>query len=306
MFFSQPISVPANHRLCVPANHRQKEKILSNRKRMLIWSLISIAAAASAAIAIETARPKLGVANPSSVATSANPVAIPVNQAPAGRVRNLALQPEAFKLSRKLGQRFKASRREVSVMAGTLIVGSERHSIQIVRRQSARGEQVEIATAGGSALLTWSEAEGARGPGGRPQDVERVLIERLALDSADQFVLAQLRGASYYTVARNVRPVEARDSDGYSGPLWDIVRVSDPEQDEQKRPLSKWRLYYVNTTTGLIDKVVSEIDGEAIEAVFSGWTDQGGEKFPSQITWTRHGQAIMTFKLTTVSHSPQQ
>jgi len=273
---------------------------------MLIWTLVSIVAAASATIAFEKARPKQDAAKNLSVASVANPVAIPVNQTPAARVRNLSLQPEAFKLSRKLGQRFKASRHDISVVAGTLTTGGERQSIRIVRRQGERGERVEIAVAGGPALLTWSETEGARGPGGKPNSVERVLIERLTFDSPDEFVLAQLRGASYYTLFRNVRPEEAGDSDNYNGPLWDIVRIGDPERDEQKQSSSRGRLYYINTTTGLIDKVVSEINGEQIDATFSGWTEQGGEKFPSRITWTRYGQEIMTFQLTNVSHSPQQ
>ncbi len=84
------------------------------------------------------------------------------------------------------------------------------------------------------------------------------------------------------------------------------MRVDDPETDEQKRPQSRWRLYYINTVTGLVDKVVSEASGALIEANFTAWTEQDGEKFPSHISWTRDGQETMSFRLTNVSHSRQQ
>jgi hypothetical protein len=97
----------------------------------------------------------------------------------------------------------------------------------------------------------------------------------------------QLRGASYYTVARSVRPADAPD--GYDGPLWTIVRV--------------WRLYYINTATGLIDRIESEVEGQLIVAEISSWTEQDGEKLPAQIVWTRNGQTLMQYSLTNFSQS---
>jgi hypothetical protein len=100
-------------------------------------------------------------------------------------------------------------------------------------------------------------------------------------------------------VIRNLRPDDAGDD--YSGPIWDVVRVDDPETDEQKRPFSTWRLYYINRTTGLIDKIVSEVLGERTEAQLSEWTERHGEKFPASITWSRGGQTLMTLNLLNVS-----
>jgi hypothetical protein len=171
-----------------------------------------------------------------------------------------------------------------------------------MRKQTDDGEQVEIALPGSRGSLTWDAAQGALASGERAGS-DRDLIERLVLDSPDQFVLAQLRGASYYTVARNVRPAEAGDD--YTGPLWNIVRVNDPARDEQKKAHSQWRLYYINTSTGLIDKIVSEIEGEEIEAALSGWTEVGGEKVPGEIVWTNQSQTIMQFRLANFSHGQQ-
>ena len=216
-------------------------------------------------------------------------------------LRNLSLQPEAFNLGRRLGTRFSPGKREKSILVGTVTIGTERRIVQTIRTQRDDGEQVEIKIAGAPGALTWDAGQGALSSSSRANAGDRELIERLVLDSPDQFVLAQLRGTSYYTVARNVRPVNAGDN--YTGRLWDIVRVNDPEPDETKRPQSRWRLYYLNAVTGLIDRIESEVGGQRIVAEISGWTDQNGEKVPTQITWTRQGQTVMQYSLTNFSHA---
>ena len=218
------------------------------------------------------------------------------------RLRNLSLQPEAFNVGRRLGQRFSPGKREKSILVGALTIGSQRQVVQTIRTQTDDGEQVEISIAGSAVPLTWNARQGALSSAGRATGSERELIERLVLDSPDQFVLAQLRGASYYTVARNVRAEGSGDN--YSGPLWNIVRVDDPETDELKRPQSRWRLYYVNAATGLIDRIVSDIEGQRIIAHLS-WTEIGGEKVPAQITWVRQEQTLMQYQLTTFAHGQE-
>lgn len=284
---------------------------MSDRQRRVFWPILLVILAVSSAVVLLAAKTRVrsGSKERSLFVTSksANPnQTIPAQVPNRPALRNLSLQPEAFKLGRRLGQRFMSSRREVSVMTGNLTTGTDRQLVNIVRRQTERGERVEIAFGVAPASLSWSETEGPKTASGAPNEVERALIERLAFDSVDQFVLAQLRGASYYTVARNVRPGEAGASDSYTGPVWDVVRVDDPEQDAQKKPLSKWQLYYINSQTGLIDKIVTEIQGQKIEASFSDWTNQGGERVPTQIVWTRQGQAIMSFTLTSFTHAAAQ
>jgi hypothetical protein len=83
------------------------------------------------------------------------------------------------------------------------------------------------------------------------------------------------------------------------------VRVDDPERDADKRPLSQWRLYYLNTRSGLIDRIVSDIQGQQIIAELT-WTETNGEKIPAQIAWTRQGQRIMQYNLTNFSHANQE
>ncbi len=270
--------------------------------RRILWLIVLMVVFASGTLALVIARTKGGSDR---AATDAHPLSSSgftmqsQESRPNNIHRNLSLQPEAFKLSRRLGQRFIGSRREVSVLIGTLIRGGEQQPVVMTRRQTNRGERVEIAVGVGTPSLTWSEREGPRSSGNSANETERTLIERLAFDSVDQFVLAQRRGASYYTVARNVRPAEAGDSDNYDGPLWDLVRVDYPQEDTPSR------LYYINSTSGLIDKIVYEIGGEPIEANFSGWQEQGAETVPSRITWTREGQTLMEFRLTNFTHDSQ-
>ena len=228
--------------------------------------------------------------------------AITVNKGDGPRARNLALQPEAFNMSRRLGRRFASEARGQSVAPGNLIIGSQRHIVQVVRSQKDDGELVEIKLGSGE-KLGWDAGNGATSGNRRANGVERELIERIVSDSPDQFVLAQLRGASYYTVARNVRPVDAENN--YNGPTWTVIRITDGEVDESKRPLSRWRLYYINTRTGLIDRVVSELHSEEVVAEFS-WTEIGGEKVPSRVVWKRGGQVLMRFDLGGFSHAEQK
>jgi hypothetical protein len=238
--------------------------------------------------------------NAASVAAKATPQADISGVVEVGP-KSLSQQPEPAKLLRRVGgERFKSRRNTSLSVQGVLKTNGDSHTVSIVRGQTNDGERVEVFFSDGVASLVWTPNSGPQSSSGTTlSQAQRILLERLAYDSADQFILAQLRGASYSVVIRHLRPDDAGDE--YTGPLWDVVRVDDPEPDEQKRPMSPWRLYYVNRTTGLIDKVVSEIAGERVEAQFSDWTDRNGEKFPASITWSRGGRTVMTFNLINVS-----
>jgi hypothetical protein len=209
---------------------------------------------------------------------------------------NFFSQPEALRVARRIGKRFGSSRRRTSVMTGTVTFGSSGQQVTITRRQLDTGENVEFFVASGK--FTWRAEEGTRTGSGMPTDMQRLLSERLVYDSPDYFVLAQLRGASYLTVAQNVRPENAPDT--YDGPLWTIVRVDDPQSNESARPKSSWRLYYINSQTGLIDRIVSQLNNETVEAQITQWTEESGEKTPSHINWLIGGQTIMSFQVASV------
>jgi hypothetical protein len=209
------------------------------------------------------------------------------------------LQPEAFRVARQLGKRFGPASRVVSASSGQVSIAGTEQAITVIRRQGESGETVELSLA--NRALTWNADEGTKTNAGEPTENERLLLERLILDSPDNFVLAQLRGASYFTVARNVRPADAID--GYNGPLWNLVRVDEPQVDENRRALSTWRIYYINVQTGLPDRVEYQFNDKQIRAEFLDWTDQQGDKTPSYVRWTSDGQIVMEYRATTVSHN---
>ena len=228
----------------------------------------------------------------------------PVTNGAPARARNLSLRPEAFELSRRLGQRFHSPGREVSVQAGTLTIGSSLHTVMIRRSQTAGGERVEVALDGSPASLVWDAEQGARSSGVAAAGEERLIAERLALDSPDQFVQAQLRGASYRTVTRGFR-LDAGGADGYAGPVFDVVQVSE-RSGEAAGPASTWRLYYINNRTGLPDRVVSREQGATVEAEFGAWANVAGELSPARVTWRRQGQVVMELVVTGVTYGPAQ
>jgi len=218
----------------------------------------------------------------------------------ASSYRNLSLKPEALSVGRQLGDRFKPASRAVTTAVGTLIRSGNEEPIVVVRRQTENGEIVDIQLENRN--LRWNGREPLSASSGVPADVERLLAERLILDSPDQFVLAQLRGAAYFTVARNVRPTDAADN--YTGPLWNLVRVDEPQQqDENLRALSTWRIYYINVQTGLPDRIEYQLNGKDIQAEFVDWTEQNGEKTPARVTWSSGGKIIMEYTARTVSHN---
>lgn len=103
-----------------------------------------------------------------------------------------------------------------------------------------------------------------------------------------------------------VRPADAGDSEDYTGPVWDVVRISEPTVRTQNKPQSSWRLYYINAATGLIDKVLSQEEGQSLTAEISDWVDLGGEQTPTRVTWTQNKQVVMELSLSNITHSPKQ
>src|SRR5690349_16723737 len=102
---------------------------------------------------------------------------------PAGQVRNLSLQPEAFKLSRRLGSRFMPSRQLTSMLFGTLTTGNMQQNVSITRQQTSNGENVQVATTGEPAVLAWTDDESSNAPGSTLSEAQQTLLERLALDN---------------------------------------------------------------------------------------------------------------------------
>src|SRR5262249_47705112 len=167
------------------------------------------------------------------------------------------VQPMADRLRRRLGQRFDSPGREITTMTGVLSIAGAEHQVTLIRIQDNAGERTSMRLDNGPANLAWDSVNGVTSGGNQAAHSDTSMIERLALDSPDQFILAQLRGASYQTIARSARPESAGADDSYTGPIWDIIRVEESSRGNPHLPLSTFRLYHINVGTGLLDKIVS-------------------------------------------------
>ena len=258
---------------------------MSRKSRAFILTGTSLAILACATSVVLIAR---ATSRPAVVVTT-DP---PQTRTTAGR-KNLSLQPEAARVNRRLGNRFNSSVQSDTTMTGVLTIGKTQQTVTINRRQEQSGELVELVLP--NSRFTWNAREGIKAGSGSLSQVDRLFVERLIFDAADQFVLAQLRGASYYTVATNQRPDDAGEA--YAGPLWNVVRVSEPQSGSDTAPSSAWRLFYINTSTDLIDRIVCELDGRTVEATIQ-WTEESGEKIPTHLKWTTQGGTLMEYEVT--------
>jgi hypothetical protein len=213
---------------------------------------------------------------------------------------SLGLQPEADKMRRRLGRRFLRAGQEIGDITGTLTTGNVRQGIRITRTQNDDGEAVSISLNGQSGA--WTASEGATLNGRTAVGEQRTLIERLVLDSPDHFILAQTRGAAYYTIARAVAPKEASDDDSYEGPIWDLIRITEPQSATVNKPEVEWRIFYINNATGMIDKILYQEEGETTTVELAGWANRNGEVTPTTIRWTREGRVLMELSLENISY----
>jgi len=262
---------------------------MSRSRSISLWLLLSLLFVIASGLAVLAARKDKS----DTETLESRPREVPLEgvAVDASRVRNLSLQPEAAKLSKKLGQRFVNSDSDMSVLIGEVATVDARVPVRVVRRQDKLGESVEVTTNGKN--LSWSAAAGLNDG---PTELDQSLIERIAFDSADAFILAQLRGAAYQIVGKNVRS-DLGGADNYDGPLWTVVRVSYAPTVQGTGPESSARLYYINSRTGFLDRVISVAHGEEIEANLEGWTTESGETFPSLVRWSSSGRQIMEFRL---------
>ncbi len=217
--------------------------------------------------------------------------------------------PLAGRLRQRLGKRFLTQGKVATEIVGMLQRGQEHQLIRLTRSYSETGEVVTFTLAGKTAIFQWRDDSGALSDGARASADTRTLIERLVLDSPDQFVLAQLRRTAYQKIAEAVRPEESISTDkneNYTGPLWTLVQVLEAGTVADRRPLSAVRQYYLNQNTGLLDRVLSQEDGKTVTAEIAGWVERNGETFPSLITWKSGGEELMKLTVNNIGFPTRQ
>lgn len=283
----------------------------NGKAKLRLWAVASLCVVLSAAgigiAARSRAKPSAPPVNPSAPrSTGSSAVAAGGSPIYGGLRARLSFQPEADNFRRRLGTRFLIPGQELALLGGTLTIGSQTHSIIVARRQDDDTERVTVALDGAAASLSWDGIAGAIYNGATASGTERQICERIALDSPDQFILAQLRAASYQTIARSAMPSDAAGADSYTGPVWDVVRVAEPQAGSPNPPQSKARIFHINSKTGVIDRVLSQEQGQIVVAEISGWVSRGREVEPTHTLWQQDGQTAMELTITSSSHAPKQ
>lgn len=293
-----------NYILRAPRQHSEKTSRIKIATPLLVVTLLVCCAALAFAVSAYNWRT---VESSLSARTAAPLPPVQSSSGLQGRANaKLSFQPQADRFRRRIGQRFLKLGREETLITGTLTIGNNNHTVSISRQRNDGGESLSIALDGQPTSLIWNREEGAKSASLPATGEIRAMIERIALDSPDQFILAQLRGASYRTVAQRVVPQGAGEIEDYEGPAWDVVRVGEPDSTGEAKPQSAWRLYYLNSDTGLIERIMSEENGDIVTAEIAGWTEQGGELFPTQIVWLVGGQKVMELVFNNVSFFARQ
>ncbi|GEM_PF-1569674 len=275
-----------------------ERKAVHKRFAVAITLLLGSCIAISLAV---TANPWRLPATPTATVKEAIVSAPALQSTARGRLHSkLSLQPAADRMRRRLGYRFSQKGREVMIAVGALILNGSPQAVQIRRSQGDDGENVSVVLSG-QATLTWSSTEGVKSQGQMATGSEREIIERLVFDSPEQFILAQVRGNAYALLASSVRPAEAGDAEDYKGPVWEVVQVTEGDLQATGKPLQLTRLYLINSTTGLLDKVITKEQEQTITAELSGWVEENGERLPTRVVWRRNNQMLMELHLTTIT-----
>src|SRR5437016_405733 len=117
---------------------------MSQQHKRILWPLLIVLATAVGTLAFMIKHPRDKRSKPIVAPAKGRGAPIPAGKTNGPTARNLSLQPEAFNLSRRLGQRFSSGKRETSTFIGTLAIGADQKIVTAIRRQTDDGEQVEI------------------------------------------------------------------------------------------------------------------------------------------------------------------
>ena len=204
-----------------------------------------------------------------------------------------------------LGTRFESPAQGRSIMTATLTRNTgEPRSVQLtITRElpdKLRVEQTSLTaqrTLGYDGSRAW-----VRGGSASTEDLR--LIEMIVRDSVEHFVSTQARGDATLHLGDMFRGDDGSNAN-YDGPFYDILRVNDTfatPGGTESRPT----LFYLNSRTGLLEKIVYERQHDAakVEVEFGEWIAITNQKIPSRIVWKENGTVTNQLTITQVTFAP--
>lgn len=200
-----------------------------------------------------------------------------------------------------LGNRFESPAQGRSVMTATFTrsKGEPRTAqLTIIRELPDKLRIEETAsqrTIGHDGSRPWSRA-------GSPSAEDLRLIETIVRDSVEHFIAGQARGDATFHLGDMFRADDGSNQN-YEGPFHDILRVDDAfetPEGTKTRPT----LFYLNSRTGLLEKIVYDREEEKIEVEFGAWLTIASQKTPGRIVWKENGSVTNQLVITQVAFSP--
>jgi hypothetical protein len=208
------------------------------------------------------------------------------------------LDPHVSRALNSLGDRFERQEKLRTILSGTLVRsrGATTETVQVTitrepqdRLRYEERSGVSVRTLGSDGKNFWSSA------GATPSSEETALIEALVRDTIEHFISGQVAGDALRVLGNRYRLDDGSDPK-YTGPYYDILNVADTLQiGDQKNQRST--LYYLNSETGLPERIVYEPKADArVEVEFSAWRILAGQQIPARIVRRENG--VLTEELT--------
>jgi len=188
-----------------------------------------------------------------------------------------------------LGDRFEIeAKARVLITASLTRNGGSPTQLTIVREP---GDKLRVEEQAATRLRILGH-DGSRswGQGGPPNVDEIEFLDSLVRDSIEHFITGQAAGNATLQLGDMFRLDNGEDP-GYVGPFYDILRVEDAYTTAGVRD-SRPTLHYLNSQTGLPERIVYERGSKRVLVEFGNWAVFGGQKVPGRVVWQENGTII--------------
>ena len=216
----------------------------------------------------------------------------------AAYVRRSNLSPKLNWHLNAMGDRLEKPGRERLSVTGTLSrPDSQTEEVQAVwefpdrlRLTRQKGNQTRVIAFDG---------EQVKAVGNRLDEAEQDLIETLVYGSAEHFFETQMQGMATRLLGSRFRLDDGSSAD-YSGPFYDVYKVGDQVKTAVDQ-LERLKLYYFNSDTLLLERVVYEIyrNGATVkvEERLGDWTKEQGQQVARRTERFENGESVFVLTI---------
>jgi len=211
--------------------------------------------------------------------------------APSSYLTPGALPPNAREYLPALGKRLQVPGSERVTLIGTATDAKGTGPAQFIWELPGNLRLDRQTSPGGPLVYQY----GAKGPAAGTPQADADLIESLASDSHEAFLVSFAEKTGHRLLATHLR-VPTGSPGPYQGPFYDVFEVLGPVAAAGNSIRQKW--YFFDDSTRLLAKTRYLIRRNGaditVECQYSNWTTQQGQTYPRQIRRTENGTAVFT------------